>query len=178
MDLNDMLIQTSLVILREGLSFVFSNLKDKKAAQKAEKDLEKEAETKAIKAIEQTVPALQNAPKWDKVATLFWLGNDLMWIQDMTYRAAPPDRVLQGVNIAIKYVEELGFTTNTLPYQDLILAREILESLIGFIPTTEEKRIFLEGHYRGIQQYVQTVKWYISALATLQQPGFEKLRVK
>lgn len=130
----------------------------------------------AAEAVEKANSLPKSTIKWDKVATLFWLGNDLMWIQDMTYRDAPPDRVLQGINHALQYVEDLGFDKHSYPFQELTLAKIIIEQLVGISPSTEEKRSFLQGHYRGVQQYVQSVKWYIQALATNQQPDFKKLR--
>ena len=47
--------------------------------------------------------------KWEKVATLFWLGNDLMWIKDMIFRNAPPERILEGVENVLQYLQDLGF---------------------------------------------------------------------
>jgi hypothetical protein len=138
--------------------------------------LEAKAKATAAEAIEKATPKQQIAINWTKVSTLFWLGNDLMWIQDMTYRAASPERVLQGVEIAIQYAKDLGFTENSLPVQDLSLAKTILQPLVGFSPATEQNKLVLEGHYRTVQQYVQTVKWYIDALANTQQPDFKKLR--
>lgn len=138
--------------------------------------IEAKAKATAAEAIEQDTSQAQIEVNWGKVATLFWLGNDLMWIQDMIYRAAPPERVLQGVEIALRYAKDLGFRDNTLPVQYLSLTMTILKPLIGFSPTSEQNRLVLEGHYRTVQQYVQTVKWYIDALAKSQQPDFKKLR--
>jgi hypothetical protein len=130
----------------------------------------------AAEAVEKANSLPKSIVKWDKVATLFWLGNDLMWIQDMIYRDAAPERVLEGISHAIQYVEELGFDKQSHPAQELKVAKTIIEQLVGISPSTEEKRSFLQGHYRGVQQYVQSVKWYIHALATNQQPDFKKLR--
>lgn len=130
----------------------------------------------AAEAVENANSLSKSTIKWDKVATLFWLGNDLMWIQDMTYRDAAPERVLEGINHALQYVEELGFDERSHPFQELTLAKTIIEQLVGISPSSEEKSSFLQGHYRGVQQYVQSVKWYIHALATNQQPSFKKLQ--
>src|SRR5687767_13815491 len=75
--------------------------------------LKAEAKAKVKEVIKQTAPEDQASIKWDRVATLFWLGNDLMWIQDMTYRYAWPDRVLEGVENALRYIEDLGFAANS-----------------------------------------------------------------
>lgn len=110
--------------------------------------------------------------KWDNVATLFSLGNDLMWIQDMMYRGALPERVLQGVHNAEKYSEDLGFDDKLFPIQQLTLCKIFLKPFSGITKITPE----LQQHYRTVNQYVTNVKWYISALLEQQQPGFEKRR--
>jgi hypothetical protein len=127
------------------------------------------AEEEAHKAAK--IASQGSVPHWHKVASLFWLGNDLMWITDMMYRAAPPERVLQGVNIARQYLRDLGFPENSFPLQQLTLATDILESIRG----ATQKR-FLESHYRTVAQEIQSIKWYLSALAEQQEPGFQKGR--
>lgn len=114
--------------------------------------------------------------KSDKPATLFWLGNDLMWIQDMMYRAAPPGRVLQGVQHARQYAEDLGFDETSFPGKQLALAVTILESLRGITEFSEDERRLLQQHYGTVDQYIKTVKWYVHALLKQQQPDFEKHR--
>jgi hypothetical protein len=139
------------------------------------KELQAAAKAKVAKEIKRTKGSAKKI-KWSKVATIFWLGNDLMWVKDMTYRFAPPERVLLGVNHCLEYAKELGFDSKSLPVQELVLAQQVLQSLSGVSPATEEMRRFLEGHYIGVRQHVQTVKWYIDALATQEQPGFQKKR--
>jgi hypothetical protein len=113
--------------------------------------------------------------RWDKVATLFWLGNDLMWIQDMTYRAAPPSRVTQGIVHAEHYAKELGFTPHSLPLEQLALAKRTLAGLSETTPETGEAPNAQEA-YREVSQYVETIKSFIDRLAHEQQPDFEKKR--
>jgi hypothetical protein len=137
-----------------------------------DKDLETEAKAKVDEEIKQTNP--QPSVNWGKSATLFWLGNDLMWIEDMTYRYAGPERVLEGVENALRYLTDLGFPSNSFPAQELTNAKIILQSLDGL--SRENYRQVLQGHYQGIRKQVETVKFYIHSLATTQQPGFEKLR--
>ncbi len=132
------------------------------------------AKESASDAIEQTTSPYRDLIKWNKVATLFWLGNDLMWIEDMTYRMANPDRVLQGVENALVYVKNFGFTDNSLPMQELTNAKLTLHQLNGISPETHNE--FLQGHYRGIRKHIETVKFYIARLAEVQEPDFKKLR--
>jgi hypothetical protein len=98
-----------------------------------------------------------------------------MWIQDMTYRYAGPERVLEGVENALSYMNDLGFADNSFPTQELNTAKIILQSLGGL--SRENYKQVLRGHYRGIRQHVETVKFYIHSLATIQEPSFEKLIV-
>ena len=147
-----------------------------KASQEAMDEFR--AQATADEKIESETPLTlaKSTLDWNKVATLFWLGNDLMWIQDMTYRLAPPERVLQGVNHVIEYIDDLDFLSGASPRGDLMVAKGILEPLVGINPTTDEKKALLETHYRGVRQYVQTVKWYVSRLAEIREPEFKKLR--
>jgi len=139
--------------------------------------------------IQQTVEAAQQAAQeeqlaeevvegvqWHKVATLFWLGNDLMWITDMIYRGAPPARVLQGIDHARQYLIDLGFKEGKFPHQQLDLARTVLGSLDGLDTSNPRNAELLKQHYRTVAKEIQTIKWYISALAEGQEPGFRKLR--
>ena len=141
-----------------------------------DKDIKAEAKAKAEKIIKQTASAQQPPVMWNKVATLFWLGNDLMWIEDMTYRYARPARVLEGVENALRYIEDLGFAANSFPIQELTLAKITLQSL-GDLSRENYKQV-LQGHYLGIRQHVETVKFYIHSLANIQQPGFNKYTVQ
>jgi hypothetical protein len=113
---------------------------------------------------------------WGKVATLFWLGNDLMWIQDMTYRGAAPERVRQGVLHALQYSKELGFEKDSTQVIELFRAKDLLDNLVGINLKSEQARIVLEQHYGTVRQYVQTTKWIIDGMAKREQPDFVKLR--
>lgn len=129
------------------------------------------------KAIEQAASMPLPAIRWNKVATLFWLGNDLMWIIDMTYRAAPPEQILQGIENVTQYVKDLGFDDKSSPIRDLTIATTIVKSLVGISPTNDNYLSIVQGHYRTVQQYIQTVKWFMDAMAKTQQSDFKKLRV-
>ena len=128
-----------------------------------------------VEAEAKKVPASLK-PQWDKVATLFWLGNDLMWTTDMIYRGALPDRVLLGIEHARQYLLDLGFPEGSFPLQQLGLAATILGAIKGLTGSTPEERQLLKQHYTTVTQQIQSIKWFVSALAEQQQPGFEKLR--
>jgi hypothetical protein len=135
------------------------------------------AQQVAVQAAQKVVPSEESPILWKKVATLFWLGNDLMWIQDMTYRGASPKRVLQGVHHCLAYIEDLGFSSDTLPVKQLTKARKHLEPLIDLQISGEENPEFsIEEIYKDVWQYVETTKWYFNELAGRRQPDFRKLR--
>lgn len=113
---------------------------------------------------------------WTKAATLFWLGNDLMWIQDQMYRGSVPSRVLQGVEHALIYARRLGFGDKSLPIQNLGMAKTILEALPDHADTEQAVRV-IQQHYGIVEQYIKQTKFYVQARAEGQEPDFEKLRV-
>ena len=180
MNWEQLLAQAGLVLLKEGVNFVFSRFKNKAEAEDAQEREEGEAQVIASQALEgaseQQMESQPSKMQWSKVATLYWLGNDLMWIQDMMYRGAVPTRVLQGVNHAMKYCNDLGFDEKSFPIQQLTICISILESLKGISEFTPELLVLLQQHYGTINQYITTTKWYLNALLEQQQPGFEKLR--
>ena len=180
MDWFQILAQAGLVVLKEGLNFVFSTFKDKKKAEDARKMSDGEAQAQARQMIaDETNLApklIQQDINWEKVGTLFWLGNDLMWIQDMMYRGAMPERVLQGIDIVKQYFEDLGFDQKSNPARQLALSQTILESLQGISNPTPEQLRLLQQHYGTVNQYISTLKWYVNALVEQRQLGFEKHR--
>jgi hypothetical protein len=125
-------------------------------------------------AAERAVLEKHKIIKWEKVATLFWLGNDLMWIQDRIDKLERSEHLLHGVEGALKYANDLGFDKNSYPIVQLKLARMLLRQLTGFSP--ESYASYIEEHYRALRKYIEQVKWYIHQLASLQQTGFDKWR--
>jgi len=115
---------------------------------------------------------------WSKVATLFWLGNDLMWTLDMIYRGAAPGRVLQGISHVGQYLNDIGFTNEKFPHKELELAKTILESLDGLDTSSTRNAEILKQHYRTVAKEVESIKWFVSRIAETEEPDFKKLRVK
>ncbi len=178
MNWDQILTQAGLLFLKEGLNFVFSAFKDNKKAEDAQKVSEGEAQALAQKVIEKetelTSALIQPNINWEKVGTLFWLGNDLMWIQDMMYRGAMPERVLQGVHIVKQYFEDMSFDKKSFPAQQLAISQTILESLQGISDPTLDNLRLIQQHYKSVNQYITTLKWYVNALVEQQQSGFKK----
>ena len=139
-------------------------------------EIEKKAKEQANKAIKSDDRINIQNIKWNNAATLFWLGNDLMWIKDMTYRGAHPSKVLKGIENAIKYSEKLGFTEDSLPIKNLEIAKHFITPLIESESSDKLDSSMLTNYYFNIQEYIEPVKWYISSLAEKQEPGFIKHR--
>lgn len=131
------------------------------AAQEVAEKVERRVE------IEDEVPPSPFA--WDKAASLFWLGNDMMWVQDMMYRNAPPQRVLQGLQHVKEYSERLGIWR--IIANPLAPAISIIDALVG--RTDPENYLIF---YRDVAKNVNTAKFIVSALVEKQEPGFKKLR--
>jgi hypothetical protein len=175
-------IQVAVAFAKEGFNFLFSKLKSQDDDEKndnlpdsaqAANEAEEEAEFEAQAVLESETAA--GEIDWNKTATLFWLGNDLMWINDQMFRGSSPARVLQGVDHALKYAESLGFGPESLPLKNLNLAKTILESLppSGNVQTQIP---IIQQHYRTVAGYIDQTKFYMSAKAEGNEPDFVKLR--
>ena len=173
MDWIPILTQAGIEVLKGGINFVNDRLKTNKEADEAQEISEKEAKTIVST---QTPQSNQISINWNNVGTLFWLGNDLMWIQDMMYRGAMPERVLQGIENVRIYFNELGFDNNSFPLQQLNLAQCLIEPLKGVTNITPDWLSHIQRRYKGIEKYITTLKWYMNAFVEEQQPGFNKLR--
>lgn len=180
MDPNEIYRQALIVVIKEGVELGFNFLTTK---LKRKTDDEPEAEFQAAdeisppdqSSLESAVSAETPQVDWEKPATLFWLGNDLMWIQDQMYRGSSPTRVLEGVEHVKEYARRLGFDDSSLPLQNLSIATSILESLPSRAETEEMLRL-IQQHYGTVEQFVRQVKFYIQAKAESREPGFIKLR--
>lgn len=177
MDPNDLLREAIVASIKEGVKAGFNFLTAK---------FNKAEDPESASASTESLPEFPPDPDsssfeestdldWSKVATLFWLGNDLMWIQDQMYRGSVPSRVLQGVEHALTYASRLGFGEKTLPIQNLSIAKTILEALPDHADTEQTIRV-IQQHYGTVEQYIKQTKFYVQSKAEGQEPGFEKLR--
>ncbi|HLC01588.1 MAG TPA: hypothetical protein VJK02_00995 [Anaerolineales bacterium] len=88
MDWAQIVTQAGLVFLKEGLNFVFSSFKDKKAAQQAQDQQEVKAKEDAAQSVAQEHPKVVPPPapglRLDKVATI------VKWFLDAVTKANEP----------------------------------------------------------------------------------------
>lgn len=182
MDIDPIVTAAVIAVLKEGITGGANWLRDKigKEADAEEVEAEEEAQVIAKDALEQeaeTEPLhVKEGVDWDKVGALFWLGNDLMWIKDMMFRGAHPERVLQGIDHAMIYVRDLGFGERSFPIDQLTLARVVISAYEGIGEIDDRIANNIRLHYRGVSQNVDNVKWYINALVESKQSGFKKER--
>ena len=105
-------------------------------------------------------------------ATIFWLANDLMWIQDMLYRNASAKTIYEGINSALIYLENLDLT-NSMVFRELNQIQEYLELLpsdnLNFELTKNERNNFASK--------IEKVKWAIGSVIGEEEPNFIKNRV-
>jgi len=170
MDPDKIMSEVIITVLREGIKEGVNWLKERKGRKDEEQAPEEKAQAEPIKAKEDL--------DWDKVATLFWLGNDLMWTEDMMYRGAHPERVLQGIDHALQYVSELGFGDRSLPISELTLARTVIQPFEGITNIDDRIANNIRLQYKSADKNIEHVKWYLSRLAEQKEPAFSKLRAK
>ena len=179
MEPNDIIREAALSLLKEGIRSGFNFLTTSLTRRREDKSKDMVAEEQAEEVIEPTVGAeptpADAAISWDKPATLFWLGNDLMWVQDQVYRGSLPPRVLQGVENAIGYCRDLGFGQDSLPIQNLELAKAHLKLLPDVI-LDGDTLAMVQQQYRSIEKLVKQVKFFVQGIAQSEEPGFVKRR--
>jgi hypothetical protein len=72
-----------------------------------------QAKTDALSIETLSVPAAKqigepSSVKWENVASLFWLGNDLDWTAQTVLRGAPKEKILHGLTQCCHHISELG----------------------------------------------------------------------
>jgi hypothetical protein len=179
MDPNDIVREAVIALVKEGIKSGFNFLTTKLSrgqggSAKAE-TVEELADEDLDASYQPLATPTDTGIHWHKAATLFWLGNDLMWIQDQMYRGSTPARVLQGVENAIAYCRDLGFEDKSFPIQNLGMSKEILQSLPEIL-VDGDTLARVQHHYASVEKDVVQTKFFIQALAEGQEPGFVKRR--
>lgn len=183
MDLDSVVTVAIVTVLREGIKEGINWLKERRGEEgeeEEEQEAEKKAQVVALETIELKATAepltVKEDVDWDKVGTLFWLGNDLMWIKDMMFRGAHPERVLQGIDHALQYVRDLGFEEDSFPADELTLTRTVIAMYDGIGEIDDQIANNIRMHYRDASKNIDHVKWYMNSLVEQKQAGFKKLR--
>ena len=179
MDANDIYREAIMALVKEGIKSGFNFLTTKLARRRGDSEQAEIVEEQSEEAVEPASlaqPVSEDARiSWQRPATLFWLGNDLMWIQDQMYRGSSPRRVLQGVDNALAYCRDLGFRQESFPIQNLELAKAHLE-LLPDIVLDGDTLTMVQQQYRSIEALVKQVKFFIQGIAESQETDFVKRR--
>jgi hypothetical protein len=157
-----------------GITLIAPVLFKKLQAMSAKIEKNAKEEVNKIPSIERQSAASQI--HLEKTASLFWLGNDLMWIIDMMLRGALPDRILDGIRGAIQYANTLGFPEYSPVHKHLTDCHEIISNLLGLTGSNDDEIQRLEQGFIAIYQKVERVKWYVDAIVKVQEPDFKKQR--
>jgi hypothetical protein len=112
---------------------------------------------------------------WGNVGSLYWLGNDLMWVKDHMYRGFHPKEVLKGIKNAIGYCEQLGLGPKSFPHQKLSYTAALLEKYDTVVEWDEDNFKEVVDRYDEIAGYIDQVKFFMDAKVKAQQVGFQKL---
>lgn len=94
-----------------------------------------------------------------------------MWVQDMVYRGAPPERVLEGLLNVKDYAVQLGVWSQIK--SGLEPAISVITGLVG----TKYTERYL-GFYGYVAKEVNTAKFIVSAKLEKEEPDFKKKRAQ
>jgi hypothetical protein len=103
-------------------------------------------------------------PRWENVANLFWLGNDLCWTDWRLKSGAPKERILHGLTQSYHHLSQLGLATSD-PGKQL----SILKSQAESAPETVLNLQWRNDFAGRLSQVVSGV----SDMAKSQQPSFQ-----
>jgi len=117
-----------------------------------------------------------NQIDWTKIRTIYWLGNDLMWINDMIYRGASPERVKQGIDHVEYYIQRLGFHEKSFPMTMLSWSRDALSSVLGLPGAGDKETQVIKNAYSLISHYIEQIKFFLDAAMGDVEPDFIKMR--
>jgi len=101
--------------------------------------------------------------RWDKVADLFWLGNDLDWTAQTALRAAPKERIFHGLTQSYHHASQCGLAHTAAGRQ--------LATLKFQVQATPETALDRDWRANFVEQLYQIIRGF-SDLAKEQQPDF------
>src|SRR5204863_8259338 len=90
--------------------------------------------------------------KWQNVADLFWLGNDLEWTVQTVLRGGPRERIFHGLRQCDHHSSELGLADSTAGKQVSVLRSQV-ESLPESALDRQWRNDFAEKMYLVIKGF-------------------------
>lgn len=107
----------------------------------------------------------------DKLATLFWCANDLMWIQDMLYRDAPGWTIVKSLENLKVYINDLGYQKPLIDDNINLLIQDVK---MVIEPGSET----LNRSFRlNLVRKIEDAKMFLAERVQESEPSFKKLRV-
>jgi hypothetical protein len=101
--------------------------------------------------------------RWENVASLFWLGNDLDWTAERVKGAAPKERIVHGLTTSYHHCSQLGLA-DSIPGKLLSSLKSQVESMPEAALAPQWRSDFAARLYQVIQG--------VSEMAKGEQPGF------
>jgi hypothetical protein len=109
-------------------------------------------------------PEKREAVAWEKPATLFWVGHDLMWTIDAVLRGAFGEPISRGLKRVLAHVQQLGLAGTDME-ERLERALEDAENAREMDWTTLQRNILARDLTRVIEA--------IGSMAEERQPDFD-----
>jgi hypothetical protein len=91
-------------------------------------------------------------PKLNKVANVFWLGNDLEWTAQTVLRGAPKEKILHGLKQCCHHSSEIGLG-QTAPARLLLEMKAQVESFPEEALVREWRNNFSEKLYSAVRGF-------------------------
>ena len=95
--------------------------------------------------------------KWENVADLFWLGNDLDWTAQTILRGAPKEKILHGFRQCVHHSSELGLVESS-PGRQLSSLKSQVEGLSEAALDRQWRNDFSQKIYLVIGEFSTLVK--------------------
>jgi len=125
--------------------------------------LEAAIEKAPLSGVVKQMSASSSGVQWEKVATLFWLGNDLEWTRRTALSGQPKERILHGLTQCNHHVSQLGLA-DSVPGKGLSDVKSRLASMPEAALSPEWRNDFAAR--------VALATRGISDMAKIEQPDF------
>ncbi|MCX6570213.1 MAG: hypothetical protein NT006_02115 [Candidatus Aminicenantes bacterium] len=102
--------------------------------------------------------------KWEKVASIYWAGHDVMWTCDVILRNAPRDIIVWGLGQSLHHIREIGLINDPIEVRSsrlLVDARTMLEK--DWTPQVRNDYV----------RELLSVREYVGSLMNAHQKGFK-----
>jgi hypothetical protein len=99
----------------------------------------------------------QSGARWEKVASVFWLGSDLDWTAQTVLRGAPKERIVHGLTQSCHHAAECGLSDAAAAKQ-LAALRSQVQTMQDAALDREWRANFVEQLYTIIRSFSDLAK--------------------